>query len=105
MGKQDRYGLAVAAWLALTGAAFAQNAPLEGIRESTDPQKVAEVEQRAREIMDRHQQQASGESGTSATRSSREAAPNKYREPGRDRMNRGHRPGKMQGESDGTSQR
>jgi hypothetical protein len=56
--------------LPLAGAVFAQNDPITGIAESTDPAKVAEVERRAQEIMS-HQQAgtsgASNASGTSAT--------------------------------------
>ena len=36
--------------LSLCGAAIAQNAPLTGISESTDPQKISEVERRAEEV-------------------------------------------------------
>lgn len=49
---------------------WAQNAPLEGISESTDPAKVREVERRAEEIRDRQQQGASsGASDASSARS------------------------------------
>ncbi|WP_151447683.1 hypothetical protein [Lacisediminimonas profundi] len=48
--------------LALGASAFAQNAPLEGISESTDPAKVRDVEKRAEEIKARHQASTSGAS-------------------------------------------
>jgi hypothetical protein len=51
--------------LAACGAATAQNAPLEGISESTDPDKVRDVERRAEEIRSRQQATSSGASDTS----------------------------------------
>lgn len=47
-------------WLLLSlaaaaGIASAQNAPLSGIAETTDPVKIAEIEQRAQEIAARPQ--------------------------------------------------
>ena len=51
--------------LAAGGSAFAQNAPLEGISESTDPEKIREVERRAEEIKSRQQAAASGASDSS----------------------------------------
>lgn len=50
--------------LTLASAAFAQNAPLEGISESTDPGKVRDVERRAEEIRSRQQSASSGASDT-----------------------------------------
>lgn len=52
--------------LAACGAASAQNAPLEGISESTDPDKVRDVERRADEIRSRQQAANSGASDTAA---------------------------------------
>ncbi len=51
------------------GAAFAQNAPLEGISESTDPDKIRAVERRADEIKAQQQAATSGasDSGAGAT--------------------------------------
>ena len=46
----------LASLLSIGGAAFAQNAPLTGISESTDPDKVAEVERRAQEAQAAAQQ-------------------------------------------------
>lgn len=37
------------------GLSFAQNAPLSGISETTDPVKIAEIERRAQEIAARQQ--------------------------------------------------
>lgn len=55
--------------LFLAGASFAAESPTSEIRESTDPAKAAEVEQRAADIQARQQQssgvEASGDSGTS----------------------------------------
>lgn len=56
--------------LAAGGSAFAQNAPLEGISESTDPDKVREVERRAEEIKSRQQAAASGASDSATGASS-----------------------------------
>ena len=36
--------------LAVSGAAFAQNAPLSGISETTDPSKIADIERRAQDL-------------------------------------------------------
>lgn len=49
--------LLLASFLSFGGAVFAQNAPLTGISESTDPGKVAEVERRAQEVQSAVQQQ------------------------------------------------
>lgn len=43
--------------LLIGGAAIAQNEPVTEIRESTDPNKIAEVERRAQEIAEAAQQQ------------------------------------------------
>lgn len=57
--------VALAAW----SPAWSQNAPLQGISESTDPAKVSDVEKRADEIRNRNAQtsgassSASGEAG------------------------------------------
>lgn len=53
--------------LSLAGAAFAQNAPLEGISESTDAAKIADVERRAQEIASRQQMPTSGASSAAGT--------------------------------------
>ncbi|HCE10863.1 MAG TPA: hypothetical protein DIT28_17550 [Oxalobacteraceae bacterium] len=47
----------LASLLSIGGAAIAQNAPLSGISETTDPSKVAEVERRAQEVQAAAQQQ------------------------------------------------
>ncbi|MDO9218677.1 MAG: hypothetical protein Q7U14_15500 [Lacisediminimonas sp.] len=52
--------------LAACGTAVAQNAPLQGISESTDPDKVRDVERRADEIRARQQAASSGASDTAA---------------------------------------
>lgn len=62
--------LLLASFLSIGGAAFAQNAPLTGISESTDPGKVAEVERRAQEVQSAAQQQ-----GTSSRAEDRSVAP------------------------------
>ena len=55
----------LASLLSMNGAAFAQNAPLTGISESTDPDKVAEVERRAQEVQAAAQQTpSSAQQGT-----------------------------------------
>jgi hypothetical protein len=46
----------------LAAGAWAQNAPLSGISESTDPAKVRDVEQRAQDMQSRQQQASSGAS-------------------------------------------
>jgi hypothetical protein len=57
----------LASLLSMAGATFAQNAPLTGISESTDPDKVAEVERRAQEVQSAAQQAPSGaQQGTPA---------------------------------------
>ena len=43
--------------LAVSGAAFAQNAPLSGISETTDPDKIADIERRAQDL-ESHQRPA-----------------------------------------------
>lgn len=48
--KMKTASLLLVSFLSVCGAATAQNAPLTGISESTDPQKIAEVERRAAEI-------------------------------------------------------
>lgn len=53
----------------LGAAAWAQNAPLEGISESTDPAKVRDVERRAEEIRSRQASSSAGASDASATTS------------------------------------
>jgi hypothetical protein len=50
----------ISLWLCLAlgtaaGLSFAQNAPLSGISETTDPVKIAEIERRAQEIAARQQ--------------------------------------------------
>ena len=57
----------LASLLSIGGAALAQNAPLTGISESTDPDKVAEVERRAQEVQAAAQQApSSAQEGTPA---------------------------------------
>lgn len=58
-------------WLLLSlisaaGLALAQNAPLSGIAESTDPAKIADIERRADEIAANAQARSSGTSAESA---------------------------------------
>ena len=64
-------------WLLLSlvgaaGLALAQNAPLSGIAESTDPAKIADIERRAEEIIAKAQARSSG---TSAESSAEPTAP------------------------------
>ena len=69
MANMKKASLLLASFLSI-GAAFAQNAPLTGISESTDPGKVAEVERRAQELQSAAQQQ-----GTSSRAEERSVAP------------------------------
>lgn len=62
--------LLLVSFLSIGGAAFAQNAPLSGISESTDPGKVAEVERRAQEV-----QSAAQPQGTSSRAEDASVAP------------------------------
>jgi len=62
-------------FLSIAGAAWAQNAPVEGISESTDPSKVADVERRAQEMASRQQTPTSGASASTGTGSTSEAMP------------------------------
>jgi len=71
---------------ALAGAASAQNAPLEGISESTDPAKIADVERRAQAMS--QQGQPSGASGSAATGASSDRATGRPHKAKRDRMQR-----------------
>lgn len=66
-------------WLLLSlvsaaGLALAQNAPLSGIAESTDPAKIADIERRAEEIAANAQARSSGTSAESSAESSAEPA-------------------------------
>jgi hypothetical protein len=66
--------------VSMAGAAWAQNAPLEGISESTDQAKVSDVERRAQEIASRQQTPTSGASaGSAGAASSGESMPGKAR--------------------------
>lgn len=62
---------------ALSVGAWAQNAPISGISESTDPSKVQQVEQRAQEIQSRQQQSSSGASHAASDNSSKAHAKKK----------------------------
>jgi len=81
---------------ALAGAASAQNAPLEGISESTDPAKIADVERRAQSITQQGQSTgASGNVGAGANSDTRVGRSHKAK---RDRMHRRvHKPGARSG--------
>lgn len=76
------------ALLLVSAAAQAQNVPLEGISESTDPEKVREVERRAQEIISRQQQQAPSPSemrsrgASEDERSTRSERPRRYEDRG-----------------------
>ena len=88
--------LLLASLLAVCSAAYAQNAPLEGISESTDPAKIRDVERRADEIKARQTSPASGTSdaaagSTSATQTRREMRDEKRTR--RSDMRREHRSG------------
>ena len=50
--------LLLLALLAVSAAAYAQNAPLSGVAESTDPAKIADIERRAQDIESQRQSSA-----------------------------------------------
>jgi hypothetical protein len=77
--------------LSLAGAAFAQNAPLEGISESTDPSKVADVERRAQDLASRQQTSTSGASSATGSGAASDAMPGRSGKARKGKMRRGAR--------------
>lgn len=78
---------------ALAGAASAQNAPEQGIRESTDPAKIADVERRAQAIAQQGQSTGASENA-GAGASSERAAGRPHHKAKKNRMHRRmHKPG------------
>jgi hypothetical protein len=73
----------------IAGAVFAQNDPITGISESTDPAKVAEVERRAQEIMARQESATSGASGTSGSSATSESGQKKAHKGGKAKKHKG----------------
>lgn len=83
--------------LALAGTVSAQNAPVQGISESTDPAKIADVERRAQAIAQQGQNAgASGNAGAGAD--SEHMTGRSHHKAKKDRMHRRmHKPGASDG--------
>jgi hypothetical protein len=87
---------------AVAGAVHAQQS--EGIRESTDPAKVAEVERRAQEIMQAGQQDASRQSASDTRKSKRSDAQRRTSRSGGDMTTSGGGAGSGSGTGAGAGQ-
>lgn len=84
--------LACMSLFVLAGTVSAQNAPVQGISESADPAKIADVERRAQAIA--QQGQSTGASGNVGAGANSHGATGRHHKAKKDRMHRRmHKPG------------